>query len=114
MSKPVTATSAASFRLSSGGHLGPYEILGPLGEGGMGEVYRARDPRIPREVAIKVLHRSLAATPEHVERLAREARAAGNLNHPNIVAVLDVGTEDGLPYIVSELLHGETLRGRLN
>jgi Tol biopolymer transport system component len=99
--------------LAPGDHLGPYEVVRPLGVGGMGEVYRARDPRLRRDVAVKVLHRSLSLTPEHVERLAREARAAGGLNHPNIVAVYDVGTAP-VPYIVTELLEGESLRGRLD
>jgi serine/threonine protein kinase len=93
--------------------VGPYEILAPLGAGGMGEVYRARDPRIRRDVAVKVLH-PLQTSPEHVERLTQEARAAGALNHPNILAVFDVGVQDGRPYIVSELLEGESLRRRLN
>jgi serine/threonine protein kinase len=108
----TTATSGPS--LSPGDRLGPYEIVGALGAGGMGEVYRARDPRLRREVAVKVLRRSLALTPDYVERLAREARAAGGLNHPNIVAVFDVGSEGSLPYVVTELLHGETLRERLD
>jgi Tol biopolymer transport system component len=80
----------------------------------MGEVYRARDPRLGRDVAVKVLHRDLSLTPEHVERLAREARAAGSLNHPNILAVYDVGSEGSVPFIVSELLEGESLRSRLD
>jgi eukaryotic-like serine/threonine-protein kinase len=105
---------AAGRALSPGDRLGPYDILGPLGAGGMGEVYRARDPRLRRDVAVKVLHRSLAVTPEIVQRLTREARAAGSLNHPNIVAVFDVDTEGPRPYIVSELLEGESLRSRLN
>jgi len=96
-----------------GDRLGPYEVLRPLGAGGMGEVYRARDPRLRRDVAVKVLHRSLTNTPEHVDRLAREARAAGGLNHPNILTVYDIGTEGFRPYIVSELLEGESLRSRL-
>jgi eukaryotic-like serine/threonine-protein kinase len=79
----------------------------------MGEVYRARDPRLGRDVALKVIH-AAQATPERVERLSREARAAGALNHPNIVAVFDVGTEAGVPYVVSELLEGESLRQRLD
>jgi Tol biopolymer transport system component len=103
----------AGFSISPGDRLGPYEIVGPLGAGGMGEVYRARDPRLRRDVAVKVLRRSLSLTPEHAERLAREARAAGSLNHPNIVAVFDVGREGSLPYVVSELLEGESLRSRL-
>ena len=79
----------------------------------MGEVYRARDARLKRDVALKVLHPALA-TPEHVQRLTREARAAGALNHPNILAVFDVGTERGVPYVVSELLEGESLRQRMD
>src|SRR5688572_9022785 len=79
----------------------------------MGEVYRARDARLRRDVALKVLHPSLAVSAAHVEGLAREARAAGSLNHPNIVAVFDVGTEGGVSYVVSELLQGESLRDRL-
>src|SRR5688572_5152956 len=78
----------------------------------MGEVYRARDTRLRRDVAVKVIHPSLA-TSDYVHRLDREARAAGALNHPNILAVYDVGTEGALPYVVSELLEGETLRARL-
>jgi eukaryotic-like serine/threonine-protein kinase len=114
MSAPRPESPDTGFSLSPGDRLGPYEILGPLGVGGMGEVYRARDPRLGREVAVKILHRSLAITPEHSQRLAREARAAASLNHPNIVAVFDVGTEGSLPYIVSELLKGEPLRSRLD
>jgi hypothetical protein len=99
--------------LSTGDRLGPYEIVGRLGSGGMGEVYRARDARLRRDVALKVLHPSLL-TPDYVQRLSREARAAGSLNHPNIVAVYDVGTEGPVPYVVSELLEGESLRRRLD
>jgi dipeptidyl aminopeptidase/acylaminoacyl peptidase len=99
--------------LSIGDRLGPYEVVGSLGSGGMGEVYRARDARIKRDVAIKVLH-SYLATDEHVERLTREARATGALNHPNILAVYDIGTYQGTPYVVSELLEGESLRQRLD
>ena len=112
-SRGTQAPAAAQFSLAPGSRLGPYEIVAPLGAGGMGEVYKARDPRLRRDVAIKILHQSLAITPQHAERLSLEARAAGGLNHPNIVAVLDVGTEGGVPYVVSELLHGETLASRL-
>jgi serine/threonine protein kinase/Tol biopolymer transport system component len=107
------AASDSGPSLSAGDHLGPYEIVRPLGAGGMGEVYRARDPRLRRDVAVKVLRRSLSLTPDHVERLSREARAAGSLNHPNIVAVFDVGREGEVPYVVSELLEGESLASRL-
>jgi hypothetical protein len=79
----------------------------------MGQVYRARDSRLQRDVAVKVLHRSMALTPEHADRLGREARAAGSLNHPNIIAVFDVGSDGRMPYIVTELLEGESLRTRL-
>jgi eukaryotic-like serine/threonine-protein kinase len=99
--------------LSVGARLGPYEILAPLGAGGMGEVYRAKDPRLGREVAIKVLPAFFSQDADRLRRLEREARAAGALNHPNITAVYDIGTHAGAPYVVSELLKGETLRGRL-
>src|SRR6187549_1000751 len=97
--------------LSPGVRLGPYEILGPLGAGGMGEVYRARDTRLERVVAIKVLPGGIAASPQTVERFQREARAASALNHPNICTIYDVGTDP--PFIAMELLEGETLQERL-
>ncbi len=93
--------------------LGPYEILAPIGAGGMGEVYRARDPRLNREVAIKVLPKSLAQDPERLRRFEQEARSASAINHPGITAVHDFGSHEGSPYIVTELLEGETLRLRL-
>jgi Tol biopolymer transport system component len=99
--------------LASGSRLGPYEILAPIGAGGMGEVYRARDPRLGREVAIKVLPASLSQDADRLRRFEQEARAAGALNHPNITAVYDIGTHEGAPYVVTELLEGETLRARL-
>ncbi len=99
--------------LSTGVKLGPYEVMQPVGAGGMGEVYRARDPRLGREVAIKILPASFSADPNRLRRFEQEARAAAALNHPNILAVYDVGTREGSPYIVSELLEGETLRERL-
>ena len=99
--------------LAPGSKLGPYEILAPIGAGGMGEVYRARDPRLTREVAIKVLPATFSQDPDRLKRFEVEARAAGVLNHPNITAVYDFGTHDGAPYIVTELLEGETLRSRL-
>ena len=99
--------------LSVGTKLGPYEIVAPLGAGGMGEVYRARDPRIGREVAVKVLPRSFAEDEDRLRRFTQEARAAGTLNHPNLLTIYDLGTANGTPYIVSELLEGETLRQRL-
>ena len=99
--------------LAAGSRLGPYEILAPIGAGGMGEVYRARDPRLGREVAIKVLPESFAQDADRLKRFEQEARAAGVLNHPNITAVYDIGSAEGAPYIVTELLEGETLRARL-
>jgi hypothetical protein len=99
--------------LLPGARLGPYEILGPLGAGGMGEVYRARDPRLARDVAVKVLPEGLTQDSERLRRFEQEARAAGALNHPNVLAVFDTGRHDGSPYVVSELLEGQTLRERL-
>ncbi len=100
--------------LAPGTQLGPYEILAPLGAGGMGHVFRAKDPRLGREVAIKVLPPALSRDPDRLRRFEIEARAAGMLNHPNILAIYDVGTYQGSPYLVSELLEGETLRARLH
>src|SRR5450830_527757 len=96
--------------ISVGTRLGPYEILAPIGAGGMGEVYRARDTRLERDVAVKVLPEGLAASPEALARFASEARAVAALSHPNILALFDVGEADGVHYAVSELLEGETLR----
>src|SRR5574341_1451748 len=99
--------------LSPGTRLGHYEVVAPLGAGGMGEVYRARDARIERDVAVKVLPAALAQNEDRLRRFEQEARAAGRLNHPNVLTVHDVGQHEGLPYVVSELLEGETLRERL-
>jgi Tol biopolymer transport system component len=99
--------------LTSGTRLGPYEIVAPLGAGGMGEVYRARDARLGREVAVKVLPHGFSIDEERLRRFEQEARAAGALNHPNILGIHDIGTHDGVPYVVSELLEGETLRARI-
>src|SRR5881296_3227294 len=99
--------------LTSGTRLGPYEILAPLGAGGMGEVYRARDTRLDREVAIKVLPEHLAKDPQALARFEREAKAVAALSHPNILALYDVGAHQGVSYAVTELLEGETLRTRL-
>jgi eukaryotic-like serine/threonine-protein kinase len=96
--------------LTPGTRLGPYEIIAPLGAGGMGEVYRAHDPRLGREVAVKVMLEAVAGDPDRQKRFEGEARAAGALNHPNIVTLHDVGIADGIPYIVTEVLEGETLR----
>jgi eukaryotic-like serine/threonine-protein kinase len=96
-----------------GTHFGPYEILALVGAGGMGEVYRARDPRLARDVAIKVLPHTYSADPDRLRRFEQEARAASALNHPNILTIYDIGEHEGRPYVVSELLEGETLRERM-
>ncbi len=100
--------------LSVGSRLGPYEVLSSLGAGGMGEVYRARDARLKRDVAIKVLPASYSQDVDRLRRFEQEAQAAGGLNHPNITAVYDIGTHEDAPYVVQELLEGETLRARLS
>lgn len=99
--------------LSSGTKLGPYEIHSSIGAGGMGEVFRARDTRLGRDVAIKVLPGSFARDPDRLRRFAQECRAAAALNHPNILSIFDIGEDGAAPYVVSELLEGETLRDRL-
>ena len=99
--------------LASGAKLGPYEITSALGAGGMGEVYRARDARLGRDVAVKVLPAAVSRDPERLRRFEQEARAAAALNHPNILAVFDIGTHDESLYMVTELLEGETLRQRV-
>jgi eukaryotic-like serine/threonine-protein kinase len=96
--------------LAIGTKIGPYEILSPLGAGGMGEVYRARDTRLGRDVAIKVLPASMARDAERLRRFETEARAVAALNHPNILSIHDIGTHDGAPYLVSECLEGKSLR----
>ena len=100
--------------LTSGTKLGPYEIAAPIGAGGMGEVYRARDTRLGRDVALKILPESLALQPDRLRRFEQEARAVAALNHPNILAVFDIGQHDSAPFLVSELLEGETLRAVLD
>jgi hypothetical protein len=97
-------------KLSAGTKLGPYEILAPLGAGGRGEVYRARDARPGREVAVKILPDDVAADPERQRRFDVEARSASSLNHPSIITIHDVGNQDGILFVVFELLEGETLR----
>src|SRR3984893_7228590 len=97
-----------------GSHLGPYEVVAPLGAGGMGEIYRARDARLGRDVAIKVLPSRLADDPDALARFEREAKAVATLSHPNILAIHDFGTHEGISYAVMELLEGETLRGKLD
>src|SRR5271166_4677927 len=99
--------------LAAGTRLDSYEIVALLGAGGMGEVYRARDTVLKRDVAIKVLPEYWSRDPERLHRFEQEAQAAAALNHPNIVSIFHVGQYDGSPYIVTELLHGETLRDRL-
>src|SRR5690348_4709171 len=99
--------------LSSGNKLGPYEIQSPLGSGGMGEVYRARDTRLDRAVAIKILPEHLSDNAEARQRFDREARAISSLNHPNICTLYDVGHQDGVDYLVMEFLEGQTLATRL-
>jgi serine/threonine protein kinase/tetratricopeptide (TPR) repeat protein len=100
--------------LAPGTRLGPYEVLSPLGAGGMGEVYRARDTRLDREVAVKVLPETVSADRERLARFEREARAASALNHSNILAIHDLGAQGGVSYVVFELLEGQTLRERLS
>ena len=101
-------------RIAMNTMIGPYEVTGWLGAGGMGEVYRARDPRLSRDVAIKLLLENFASDEIRMHRFGQEARATGQLNHPNILAVYDVGVHAGTPYIVSELLAGQSLRSVLN
>ena len=100
--------------LTPGTQLDRYEILAPLGEGAMGVVYRARDVRLGREVAIKVLPPAFSADADRLRRFDQEARAAGSLNHANVLTIHDVGTREGQPYVVAELLEGETLRERIS
>src|ERR1700740_1231418 len=100
--------------LGTGTKLGPYEIQSPLGAGGMGEVYRALDTRLGRDVAVKILPESFAADSERLRRFEQEARSVAALNHPNILAIHDIGEQGGAPYIVYELLEGESLRAALD
>ena len=99
--------------LTTGTRLGPYEIVARIGSGGMSEVYRAFDARIGRDVAVKVLPPTFAKFADRMHRFEQEARAAGALNHPNLLTIFDVGKSEGRPYIVTELLEGETLRGQI-
>src|SRR5882762_5097692 len=99
--------------LAAGHRLGPYEIVGPLGAGGMGEVYRARDTRLERTVAIKVLPQHMSASPEARQRFEREAKTISQLSHPHICALYDVGREGETEYLVMEYLEGQTLSERL-
>src|ERR1700752_4421827 len=99
--------------LTNGTKLGPYEIVSPLGAGGMGEVYRARDTRLDRTVAIKVLPAEFSVQEERLRRFEQEAQVLGALSHPNLLAIYDVGAQNGTHFLVSELLEGESLRQRL-
>src|SRR5262249_39632541 len=99
--------------IAAGTQLGPYEILAPLGAGGMGEVYRAKDTRLHREVAIKILPPETTTDAERERRFQQEARAASALSHPNILTVFDIGSNNGTQYIVSEVVEGESLRGMI-
>ena len=99
--------------LTPGDKLGPYEILSPLGAGGMGEVYKARDTRLDRSVAVKVLPEHIAKREDLKARFEREARAVASLNHPNICTLFDIGVQDGISYMVMELMEGETLAARI-
>ena len=105
--------TVAPMSLTTGARLGPYEIFAPLGAGGMGEVYRARDPRLDPEVAIKILPEGFARDPERLARFEREARVLASLNHPNIAAIHGFEQADGVPFLVLELVPGETLKGPL-
>src|SRR5439155_1506868 len=103
----------SAMSLATGDRLGPYEIVGPIGSGGMGEVYRARDTRLDRTVAIKILSEALAADPQFRERFDREAKAISQLDHPHICTLHDVGERNGTSYLVMQYLDGETLADRL-
>src|SRR5215468_8584829 len=100
--------------IATGAHFNHYEIIAPLGAGGMGEVWRARDMRLNREVAIKALPASFAQDADRLRRFEQEARATSALNHPNILTIYDIGDHEGAPFIVAELLEGEELREQLN
>ena len=100
--------------LAPGTKLGPYEIVKPLGTGGMGEVYRARDTRLGRDVAVKILPKEMSADPQRKQRFEREAKTISSLNHPNICTLHDIGSQDGVDYLVMECVEGETLAKRLD
>src|SRR3954462_10852361 len=111
---PAVAVSEQMVRLESGSMVGRYRIGELVGAGGMGQVYRARDTRIERDVAIKLLPAEYAADADRLRRFEQEAHASGALNHPNVLRLYDVGTADGRPYLVMELLDGETLRDHIS
>ena len=106
---PVFLLPGAVMNLATGARIGPYEVLSPLGAGGMREVYRARDTRLDRTVAVKILARYLSSSPERRQRFDREARAISSLSHPHICALYDVGQQDGIEYLVMEYIEGEFL-----
>ena len=110
LERPPAEAATQPLRVARGTRLGPYEVVERIGAGGMGEVYRARDTRLGRDVAVKVLPPELAGDPDRLRRFEHEAKAVAALNHPHILTVHDVGTHDGTPYVVTELLEGETLR----
>src|SRR5260370_18317548 len=99
--------------LTAGAKLGPYEVIAPLGAGGMGEVYRARDTRLDRTVAIKVLPGNLSSDPERRQRFEREAKAISSLNHPHICTIYDIGEHENQPFIVMQFIQGQTLKQRI-
>src|SRR5580693_7960661 len=119
--RPSKGTPAVNVRsprplmaLAPSTRLGPYEIVAAIGAGGMGEVYRAKDTRLGRDVAVKVLSEGFTGDPDRRARFEREARAVAALSHPNILAIFDVGTHEGQMYAVTELLEGQSLRDRLS
>src|SRR5215469_904106 len=101
------------MNLVTGTRLGPYEVLSPLGAGGMGEVYRAKDTRLDRTVAVKILPPLFSSNPERRQRFDREARAISSLSHPHICSLYDVGQQDGIDYLVMEYIEGESVAQRL-
>src|SRR5262249_59981670 len=109
----ISADNAARMALVPGRRLGPYEVIEPIGAGGMGEVYRARDTRLGRDVALKVLPPDVSNDPARRKRFELEARAVAALSHPHICPIHDIGSEDGRDYLVLEFLQGETLAARL-
>ena len=113
MEQPAASAATEKLAVTRGTRLGPYEVTDLVGAGGMGEVYRARDTRLGRDVAIKVLPEHVAHDPDALARFGREARAVAALSHPHIAALFDIGETDGTHYLVMELLEGETLAGRL-